>query len=55
MSPSDAKVVNLSTATRAVIWKSGVTFIRGTSAWTLSDTELRKLVAAASVSAVSGS
>lgn len=43
---TDAIIVTLSPATRAVIYKQGVTFIRGSSAYTLSDTELRKLTAA---------
>jgi hypothetical protein len=41
-----AELVSLSPSTEAVISKRGVTFIRGSSAWRLSDTETKKLVEA---------
>lgn len=55
MASVSATVTDLSPATRAVIWRRGCMFVRGGQAFTLSDTELRKLVkASASVDAAVG-
>lgn len=42
----DAKLLTLSASTRAVLSRSGVTFIRGTQAFTIAQSEYLKLIRA---------